>query len=525
MVTKSKKQKRSSKSKPKRRYIGKPGGVIQERVQEARPEQFGIVSVDCAKKRSKWMLCDFYGRVMIEPTVVEHNHGALLAMTTQIQQAIEAEGVIDSIAAVEMTGVYHRPVQAALRKAGFDTRIVHPFASSHYRKPLHPDIKTDDNDLEAIFHAAINGYGLSILEVDPVYRSLQRLARHRRNLVKQRARLQIQIRALMHQSMPGYADLFEDGKLFSKSVAMPVAKQFSSSAAAKKAGSEGMAKYLKSQKIRFQIRTLERIAAWASIAADPDPLGPMLTDQWKQLAQLHALMTTQVEATERETAGFLVKTPYILLLSVTGINVVSAGELAGEAGPIEHYASVTALNGRAGLYPSRYQSDEVDRSASVAKSCNRRLRAACVLVAKNLIKCHPYYRGHAALLKSRNVATVDQQCRIANRANRMIFQIVSGRQVWRGKGIDREYLLLKLREFHRTHHSTLEQTVVDMNEAFAWLPKSSYAAEAKPLAELARKKRRGATSIGDLLLPLLIRLGVGSENTLESSSSEARSPQ
>jgi hypothetical protein len=32
----------------------------------------------------------------------------------------------------------------------------------------------------------------------------------------------------------------------------------------------------------------------------------------------------QIVATEQEMAGFLVKTPYTLLLSVTGINVVSA---------------------------------------------------------------------------------------------------------------------------------------------------------------------------------------------------------
>ena len=235
-------------------------------------------------------------------------------------------------------------------------------------------------------------------------------------------------------------------------------------------------------------------------------------------------MKTQVEQTEREMAAFLVKTPYVLLLSVTGINIVSAGELAGEAGPIEHYASATALNGRAGLYPSRYQSDEVDRNSGMAKSCNRRLRAACVLVAKNLIKCHTYYRGLAALWKTQKIATVDQQCRIANRSNPMVFQIVSGRQLWRGKGIDREYLLLKLREFHRTHHSTPEQTVADMTEAFAWLPKSVYAGEAKPLEELAKKKGRGAKSIGDLLLPLLIRLGVGGSSGVESNSSEARSP-
>lgn len=61
-----------------------------------------------------------------------------------------------------------------------------------------------------------------------------------------------------------------------------------------------------------------------------------------------------------------------------------------------------------------------------------------------------------------------------------------------------------------------------MNEAFVWLPKSAYAAEAKPLAELAAKKRRGPQLIGDLLVPLLIRLGVFIEKKVESNTSEAR---
>ena len=73
-------------------------------------------------------------------------------------------------------------------------------------------------------------------------------------------------------------------------------------------------------------------------------------------------------------------------------------------------------------------------------------------------KCHTCYRGLAALWKTQKIATVDQQCRIANRSNRMVFQIVSGRQLWRGKGTDREYLFFKLREFHLAHHSTPEQT-------------------------------------------------------------------
>jgi hypothetical protein len=39
--------------------LGKPRGVIQARVQKVGPERFGIVTVDPAKARSKWMLADF----------------------------------------------------------------------------------------------------------------------------------------------------------------------------------------------------------------------------------------------------------------------------------------------------------------------------------------------------------------------------------------------------------------------------------------------------------------------------------
>jgi len=148
-----------------------------------------------------------------------------------------------------------------------------------------------------------------------------------------------------------------------------------------------------------------------------------------------------------------------------------------------------------------------------------------MMVAENLIKCHPYYRGLSALWMQRKVDPRDRRCRIANRAMRMVYQLVGGRQLWRGKGVDREYLLAKLQEFHRVHKTPIDQSIRDLNEAFVWLPQSAYAAEAKPLAELARKQRRGVQRIGDLMTPLLIRLGVVNtpETEVQSNTSEARS--
>ena len=112
-----------------RQVLQKPAGVIHPRVQQVGPEHFGIVSVDCAKARSKWMLCDFYGNIRVPPTVVEHNRTALEAAVTQIRQAREQHAFHDLLVAVERTGRYHRPVQRACAAAGFEVRIVHPFAT------------------------------------------------------------------------------------------------------------------------------------------------------------------------------------------------------------------------------------------------------------------------------------------------------------------------------------------------------------------------------------------------------------
>ena len=57
--------------------VAKPSGSIHPRVQKVGPEHFGIVAVDCAKARSKWMLTDFYGNILIPPTTVEHTRQGL----------------------------------------------------------------------------------------------------------------------------------------------------------------------------------------------------------------------------------------------------------------------------------------------------------------------------------------------------------------------------------------------------------------------------------------------------------------
>src|SRR2546423_14311126 len=91
--------------------VGKPRGVLHPRVQKVGPEHFGIVCVDCAKARSKWMLTDFYGKVLVPPTEVAHNRVELDHAVAQVRAAMTQHGILDALVAVERTGRYHHPIK------------------------------------------------------------------------------------------------------------------------------------------------------------------------------------------------------------------------------------------------------------------------------------------------------------------------------------------------------------------------------------------------------------------------------
>lgn len=512
--------------------LGKPRGIIQPRVQEVGPERFGVVAVDCAKARSKWMLCDFYGRVLIPPTIVEHQRAALQLATVQLREACQRHGLADHIVAVEMTGTFHRPVQRAFRRAGSETRLIHPFASKHYRLPASADTKTDDRDLEAIFRAAVNGFGLLEPVWDPLYRQLQVLARQRRDLVEKRAVLQCQIRHHLERCLPGYAALFSGDDLWTRPAAIHLARRAASAEALRTAGVQGVTCWLQEAQLRFHARTVDKIVAWSGNAADADPLAPHLSRVWQALHDDWLAKTQLIRQLDRELAEILVKTPYLLLLSHPGINVVSAADLAAETGPIEHYAHARAITGRAGLFPSRYQSDEVDRAdGSLARFRNARLRAAWLRVADNLIKCNAHFHGKFELWKQRGVDGRDIRCRVANRAVRTVFQMVGGRQVYRHPSrLDRQYVLDKLLAFHQEHGTPPHEILRDLHHAADQIPAHEQAAEAAPLqrryARCRRSRQPGSRQIGEVLLAVLVRYGVtGLESDVEAQGSRANASE
>src|SRR5258708_31375783 len=99
--------------------LHKPRGAIHPRVQAVGPEHFAIIAVDPAKARSKWMMTDFYGNVLIQPTVPVHHSPGFRDAIAAINRQAKIRKIQDMIVVIEHTGKFHHPPRRAYAAAGF----------------------------------------------------------------------------------------------------------------------------------------------------------------------------------------------------------------------------------------------------------------------------------------------------------------------------------------------------------------------------------------------------------------------
>jgi transposase len=230
--------------------------------------------------------------------------------------------------------------------------------------------------------------------------------------------------------MPGYSQCFND--VFDSEIALGIAKSFDSAAAIVTAGLPGLADKLRQAGLRLHSPTLEKAVAWARQAPTPQEPAAIHRRFFIELDADRMSKIRLIGALECELAEQLVLTPYVLLMGIPGISVVSAAEFAGEAGPIRHYPKATAIAGRAGLFPSRYQSDQVDhRDGALVRCANHDLRRAIMIISENLMKCNDHFRVLATGWRLQGKDPRDTHVKVAGRFCRIAYQLVAGGATYR----------------------------------------------------------------------------------------------
>jgi transposase len=459
--------------------------------------------------------------VLVPPTFVDHNGSALDGAVATLKEAVKSHDIRDVLVAVERTGRYHHAAQRAFAAGGFDVRTVHPLISKHFRQLSDPGVKTDDKDLAGICLGAINGFALAEPKVDLLWRQLQLLTRHRRDLVRKASTLCCQIKEHLESALPGYAACFptfwDNRAALTLALRMGLAELQRTSRAKLKA-------MLDKANIRYRDCTLDHVIQWAANAGEPDLAALYHQQIAAELESDRQQKERQIQQLERQIASLLVRTAYVLLLSIPGINVVCAGEYAAEMGPICNYANARRITGRAGLYPSRYQSDKVDHTGRLVRCANRRLRFALLQIADCLVNCNHYFKRLAASWRTSGADPRLVRVRVGNRFARISLQMVAGGKVFAHPAAQgRDYVLQKLIDFHHRHQTPPLQVQQELQQAIRQLPPGEHAAEAQPLQEQLNKIQQSSRQpqpLGELLATVLAALGVTGIQSPSSGSSD-----
>jgi Transposase IS116/IS110/IS902 family len=275
-----------------------------------------------------------------------------------------------------------------------------------------------------------------------------------------------------------------------------------------------LSRYLSKYKVRHQLRTIDEVLAWAA-QAENDPIrdGSMHHAIWTDLYELHQHFQRRIAALERQLASGVVQTPYIRLMAIPGINVVLAAELAAEMGPVSGYANANSITGRAGLFPSRYQSDQTDNAGGeLIRQANRRLRCVLMGIADNLA-CHcNYYRGQAELDIARGMDKRSIRVKIAKRFGRLALACIARDEPMRHPCFQEpDSILDKLRRFHQEQGTPTDDLLTDLEAAVGQLPYNTCNQEAEIVADVLEqhtRRRRGPKPIGDVLPAVLARLNI-----------------
>jgi len=514
-----------SRSQPRRRktnFVQKPNGALGPRVQAVGPERFGIVMVDVSKQRIQTQVCDFYGNEIVPFTVYEQSRSGCADCLRSIADARARAGLLDLVIAIERTGEYHRPFQRAAQQAKYDVRIVHPLATHHFRKLANPGNKTDPTDLGGIHRATVNGFGLIERILPPEYLQLQLLIRHRRDLVHKQTTLCCQIKETLHAIMPGYEQCFT--RLWDSTLALPIARATGSAEAVLQHGVPGLAKLVEHGHWSRHQTTLHRIVQWAQAAPPSHPQNAIVRAVLNDLDGDRLEKNRQIHDLERSIAMHLAGTPFIRLLIIPGINVVSAADLAGEMGPIHHYANANAITGRAGHFPARHQSDQVDRpDGALIRAANRRLRAALMQIADNLVTCNHYFRAKATTWTAADKDPRWIRVKVAKSFTRIAYVILAGDAPFRHPCLQADsYVIQKLNAFHVAHATPMADVMTSVRAAIAQLPRAQHAHEARPWQQAYDRqqaaRRRGPQPLSEIILEVLARLGVGTLQSTDEGS-------
>ncbi|WP_394235939.1 IS110 family transposase [Niallia oryzisoli] len=424
---------------------GKKGSQFSSQLRGVNLEKVLIVAIDAAKYFQKALICNYFGDVLEKPFFFGLDQLGIDLICSKIersQKEIEAERIF---VGVEATGHYYEDIVRELGKRGYKVTIINAATTYEERSSALNWSKTDDLDLYVIAHSLIQNKGMENKLPEGLYRKLMTLTRARRNEVRKRALLRVQIRTLMDhiwRDFQGYIEV-ENNKPKKKLIfsdfwgrsSLFFLEFYPHPSDVLELGIEKLSTIIKENKLRVRASTIHTLyqVAQTSIVKEKEEVSAELLILSMAIQDLKRL-SENIKTLEKEIETALLQTDGRLLLTVPGIGVITAAEFYSELGDISNYENAGQLIKKAGTNPIIIQSGGTSGFyGKISKQGNKNLRFMVYTVGKCLAQHNKDLRPYYLKLKERGKHARKAYIALGNKFIRIAFSMLTHKKPFESK--------------------------------------------------------------------------------------------
>jgi transposase len=395
------------------------------------------VSVDIAKFSHKALIFDSHLKILEGAFSFDATQDGFSLFLGKIRQAAGQASANQVIVGMEATGHYHETLAHTLKSEGFDVIVINPYATLKTRHLNIDYVKTDEIDLKAISHALLLGKGHPAKVSDDIYAALRLLTRFRRKKCNELVSLKNQLQRDLDRLWPGLVQPYERSKgLFTDLWGSKIARSLltwcpSPRHIRENLKEEGLLELFRSRGMKgVGWRWAQKIVNHASHAALPSEAEEnILISLLQRGLPLLQSFEGAVQKLDRDIAISLQKTEANRLLSIQGVNSVTAGEFIGEVGDPKRYRKPSQWIRLAGLHASRSQSGTYDRKQNpMTKAGNRYLRATLFQMARNVCRWEPFFMEYKDRFVQRGKPIGVAYGAVANRFVRIAWHMIVNKE-------------------------------------------------------------------------------------------------
>lgn len=368
-----------------------------------------LVPIDVSKYFHKAMIIGPGGEVVQDPFEIDIYQEGLDKLLSKMKEAKAKCKAKRVIFAMEPTSYYHQTLLENLGKLGHEIQLINPSMTSKVRSLDYDHLKTDDVDLEALGQSVTLGKGREFIPKPRHVQKLRSITRQRVARTKSAKYLKIQMHQHLDLLWPGFTNRHERSKALVRNIweckmAWAILQVCPNPKKVSKMAPKQLIELFRKHGVRgIGPKKAMIIIKHAQTASHQSQPLPEHRSHLRQDLQLLHHINTIISSLENKAVR-LFPEEVKSLLTIKGISPFYAAAFWAEIGDIKRFSSPKKLIRYAGLNVSIKNSGLFkSKENHITKSGNRHLRHAIVMMARNLARCHPDFRGHYEKFKQRGM--------------------------------------------------------------------------------------------------------------------------